>query len=112
MVALLRVNLARRIGDHLLGEEHPLPHRMKIGGCMMLIGVGIANLFQGYMFHFIPDMIGYLIHGAGTIPFIDWLTRRKHQEQVAEHVDPLKLSTDTTVPYTTVTNHRKEEVHG
>lgn len=79
---LLKVNIARRISDHLLGDEHPIRHRMIVGFCLMIVGGGIANIATGYMvLHFLSDIIGYGIHGAGTIPFIDWLTKKKMEER-------------------------------
>lgn len=75
--ALLKVNLARTISDHLLGEEHSMKHRMYVGASLMTCGVLIAQCFTGTYFHFLFEGVGYLVHGTGVIPFVDWFGREK-----------------------------------
>lgn len=73
---LTNINVAKTMSDRLLGDEHPVKHRMYVGGCLMAVGVLISKIEVGY-FHFIFEGLGYLVHGAGTIPFIDWFSREK-----------------------------------
>lgn len=67
-----------------MGEDHPPKHRMGIGVLLMIAGVKIAAIGAGMWFHFIFDCIGYMIHGTGFIPFIDWLTFQVHKEPETE----------------------------
>lgn len=82
---LLNINIARRVSDHLLGEEHSVQHRMAIGTGLMIMGVGIAHMSVGY-FTIVTDVIGWAIHGTGVIPFIDWLTAKKMEAEAAKDV--------------------------
>lgn len=74
---LTKANVARAISDNLLGECHPIKHRMWVGGFLMATGVVISKVLSTTYFHFIFEGIGYLIHGAGTIPFIDWFGKER-----------------------------------
>lgn len=78
---LAKANIARAVSDHLLGECHPIKHRMWVGGVIMTVGVLISKIPGVGYFHFLIDGIGYLVHGAGTIPFIDWFGREKNPDE-------------------------------
>lgn len=52
-------------------------HRMAVGAGLMTCGVLVAQCFTGTYFHFIFEGVGYLIHGTGVIPFVDWFGREK-----------------------------------
>jgi hypothetical protein len=75
-----RMNLPRYLCECAFGEKHDTFHRFGAGGAIMVIGVSIAKFgphllpFSG--FEFIADCTGYLVHAAGTIPFVDALIRR------------------------------------
>lgn len=67
-----KVNLPKIICIHLIGKNHTLHHRMGAGVILMTIGVMISKSAAGisvYLVSFVGDMIGYLIHGIGTLPF-------------------------------------------
>lgn len=85
IVKILRgANVARTISDHLLGECHPIKHRMWVGGGLMVIGVMLSKAPGFGVLHLLFDGVGYLIHGAGAIPFIDWLGHEKDPDKPAE----------------------------
>lgn len=71
------VNLPRYICRHMVGEQHSCAHRMGVGVVVMTAGVGIAmfggHVIPGAVGHFMCDAIGYLVHGLGAVPFIEWL---------------------------------------
>lgn len=71
-----KVNVARVACDHLFGEEHTPKHRMGAGFVIMIVGVTVAKVGGGVhalILHFSLDLIGYLIHGIGAVPFIEAL---------------------------------------
>lgn len=74
---LEKVNLPKIICIHLIGENHSMHHRMGAGVIIMTIGVMISKTASGisfYLVSFLGDMIGYLIHGIGTLPFAEALS--------------------------------------
>lgn len=72
-----KANIPKIICVHLIGEEHSVHHRMGVGVITMAIGVVIAKTTSGiYVIQFIGELLGYLIHGIGSIPFVEWLGTR------------------------------------
>lgn len=62
--------------NHLIGKKHPVSHRMTVGVVLITIGViitKIALLFEGVYVHAIADGLGYLIHGIGSVPIIQYI---------------------------------------
>jgi hypothetical protein len=60
------------ISEGLFGNNHSTGYKCVVGVGVMVVGVNVAHLaevvhFGGQVF----DLIGYLIHGAGGIPFIE-----------------------------------------
>jgi hypothetical protein len=76
-IVLVKVNVARPICDHVIGEEHTPEHRMVAGVVVMFVGVGVAHT-AAYMpleaLKWIADALGYGIHALGTLPFLEHLT--------------------------------------
>lgn len=73
-------NLPKIICNHLLGNQHCHRHRMVVGVLVMLTGVFIATATHESQYQTVQyagDTMGYLIHGMGCIPFIDFLTSIK-----------------------------------
>ena len=57
---------------------HSEHHKMMFGAFVMLCGVGIVKvslIFQGEIIHFFGDVVGYLTHGIGAIPYAEKLTK-------------------------------------
>lgn len=74
---LEKANIPKIICVHLLGEEHTVHHRMGVGVITMAIGVVVAKSTSGiYIVQFVGELLGYLIHGIGSIPFVEWLGTR------------------------------------
>lgn len=74
---LEKANIPKIICVHLIGEEHSVHHRMGVGVITMAIGVVIAKSTSGiYFVQFAGELLGYLIHGIGSIPFVEWLGTR------------------------------------
>lgn len=74
------INLPRSLCQWLVGEEHKISHRMFAGMTVMAVGVGIAksaHATEVVPLQFSLDLTGYLIHGLGAVPFIDWLITKK-----------------------------------
>lgn len=74
---LERLNIPRIICVNLVGEKHNNWHRMSAGVIVMSIGVLISKVSEGYfIIHFFGEMFGYLIHGIGSIPFVEAISAR------------------------------------
>ena len=64
--------------DNLIGEQHSLGSRMFFGFVFMVVGVSIAKLehyFQSELLKTGCDGLGYMIHGIGGAPFLDYLKK-------------------------------------
>lgn len=71
---LAKVNVSKKICDHLLNDNHTDSHRMGVGVIVVFVGVTISKIHVELMVvHYILDGIGYAIHGIGLVPFIDRL---------------------------------------
>lgn len=72
--ALNKVDVSRKISNHLVGENHSLGHRMIIGAVIIFGGVAIAAVGHGeqWLFAYLIDGTGYLIHAMGAVPYIEW----------------------------------------
>lgn len=63
--------------SHIVGEHHTIVHRRIAGGLFILVGVLIAHYSSDTSFHIVGDGVGYLIHGAGCMPFLEGLTNKR-----------------------------------
>lgn len=74
--ALRKVDVSRKISNNLVGEKHSLGHRMMIGFVIIIGGVSIAACGHmwsiHWMFAYMIDGTGYLIHAIGAVPYIEW----------------------------------------
>ena len=73
------LNIPRALADHTFGEQHSEYHRLAFGGVIMLIGVTVAKGSASIhieAFHYIGDLLGYLIHGIGAVPFVDKIIKK------------------------------------
>lgn len=69
-------NLPREVCLHLIGPQHKPHHRMIAGAVIMVAGVLIAKSaehFHAFPAHVALDLVGYMIHGLGAVPYIEWL---------------------------------------
>jgi hypothetical protein len=66
-----------RIYDHIIGERFSHQHKMNVGFILIIIGVGISmgthEIHAGHIIAFFGDSVGYMIHGAGCTPFLEYL---------------------------------------
>lgn len=70
-----RINIPKIVCIHLIGENHTSKHRMAVGAIVMGFGVVISKITANlYILSFCGDVIGYLIHGIGSIPFVEHLS--------------------------------------
>lgn len=70
------LHLPKHICNHLIGHDHSKGHRMVAGVVVMGIGVAIAKSggeIHLFMIHYVADMVGYLVHGIGCLPFVEHL---------------------------------------
>ena len=73
-------NVPQMICIHLLGEKHTHKHRIAVGICIMIAGIAIAKLSvlaPWAIIHFSGDLVGYTMHGLGSIPIVDHLTKKQ-----------------------------------
>ncbi len=71
---LPRINLAKKLADHLVGKNHKQGHRYLFGVLIMFVGVSISKYSaetEYFLLHIGGDALGYLIHGIGAIPFVE-----------------------------------------
>lgn len=69
---------SKYICENLIGENHTKTHHMIAGGMIAIFGVGIVKVSMWVPFepvHFAGELIGYVIHGIGSIPFVDHIVK-------------------------------------
>jgi hypothetical protein len=69
-------NLPRKLCQFALGHDHSARHRLGAGLVIMGVGVFIAKVggdVHVYGLHYVLDLAGYLVHGIGAVPFVDYL---------------------------------------
>lgn len=79
-------NIPRIASEHMFGEDHTLHHRMFTGVIVMSIGVMTAKFganIQTFHIHYILDGFGYMIHGIGASPFVEYLISMIKQDKAA-----------------------------
>ena len=81
-----KINPILHICNHLFGERHTHVHRISIGVAVIFFGVYVSKLCAwNPLLHFLCDAVGYLIHGAGAVPVLDYaicVTRQEKQTVV------------------------------
>lgn len=68
-----KLNIAKHITNHIVGQTHTSKHQKIAGIFIMLFGVALGKfslLIDVHIVHYIADVIGYAIHGIGLIPFV------------------------------------------
>lgn len=79
------VNVPRVLCDHMLNEGHTSRHRMAVGALVMVCGVMIAKCTSHAAYEALEvsgDLLGYLIHGIGAVPFVDHLIQSVRENSV------------------------------
>lgn len=93
---LLIIDPSRYIANHVLGSKHTLTHRKVISTILMIIGVSGVKLFShkfdSVIIHITSDILGYVFHGIGLLPWITGLESLKEEnikttEQVIEKIE-------------------------
>lgn len=83
-IAAKVIEIPTKLTNHLVGENHTMRHRKITGVFIIMVGVIVAksgNLISIHIIHYLCDAVGYLIHGIGTIPFVEQiLNSQKHEE--------------------------------
>lgn len=88
---LERIDVPRIVCVHLIGENHSPRHRMGVGTILMAFGVIISRLTAHiYVLSFFGEVIGYLIHGIGTIPFAE-----EFSSHIAKKMNPPPITVTT-----------------
>lgn len=78
------INLPRALCNHIIGEHHSVSHRLFAGGIVMVVGVSTAKtavFFQFFPLHLGVDLIGYLIHAMGAVPYIELMMEKDHDSK-------------------------------
>jgi hypothetical protein len=69
-------NPVKIVSEHLFNDDKYTPiHRIACGVCFIVIGVEIAQVSAGTIYHFVGDATGYLIHGIGSLPILERLEK-------------------------------------
>lgn len=81
------VCVPRVVCTHLIGKEHTMRHRMWTGFVIMLFGVIVAKsgmFLAFFILHVLADLVGFLIHAIGAIPFVEWLLSKVAEQMETE----------------------------
>lgn len=73
---LRKANVMRPVCALLLGRNHKPMHRMLAGLVAMAVGIVVIKVGEHYSSHlvsFVTDGVGFFIHGAGLVPFLEHL---------------------------------------
>ena len=84
---LNRFDISRGLCNHLVGENHTQGHRLIAGTFIMAFGVGFVyfcGLSSFGLIHYFGDLIGYLAHGTGAVPFIDYFSKIGKKDEYKE----------------------------
>lgn len=70
-----RESLPVRIYDHITGTRFSTAHKVKAGIILMVCGVSVSMAGHeiNTFFAFMGDGIGYLLHGSGCMPILEYL---------------------------------------
>lgn len=72
--AINKINIAKKICNQLLGNEHHVAQRIGLGLVIMAVGVVLAKASSGCNSEFLEytgDCVGYGLHGVGLTPIIE-----------------------------------------
>ncbi len=67
------INVPLHISNHLFGVEHTETHRICVGIVVMCCGYFISKID---LFHYFFEITGYFIHGAGSLPAVDYIQKK------------------------------------
>lgn len=71
MKIIQKINVAKYIAKHLVGENHTNLHRRFFGVIIMVLGVLLMHSMKGpIIMEVLIDTIGTSMHGIGLIPFV------------------------------------------
>lgn len=75
---LEKLNVSKVICNHIVGENHSDGHRICCGILVVFFGVWFSKLGvnMNWAIHYLTDASGYLIHGIGSIPILDYLSKK------------------------------------
>lgn len=86
--ALEIINISKPIANHMLGESHTPVHRMATGWFVITVGILITAIGHSPAMHIVVkyacDGIGYLIHGIGAVPTIEYVACKVKQQEVKQ----------------------------
>jgi hypothetical protein len=79
-----KINIVRKGCDAVLGKGHPEGIRIGFGVVVMAVGVVISKVHVDFFgAHYFFDLFGYLVHGIGAVPVVEWLFASEAVEDVA-----------------------------
>lgn len=85
LATLEKLNVTKKICNHVIGKEHGQHHRVTAGIVLMVFGVFVAQLPVGHLLgHVLFETIGFLFHCVGAIPLV----------QIAEKIAEKHIETD------------------
>lgn len=72
------IDIPRKVCVEMLGQHQK--HRMVNGGVVMVTGVLLTHTVmvlvpEYHAVRLMADVLGYLLHGVGAIPFIEWIMK-------------------------------------
>jgi hypothetical protein len=97
-----RLNLIRMACDHIASDSFTPKHHMAIGAVVMVVGVAVskgAGAIHYIAIEFMGDIVGYLIHGIGCVPFIEsFVAAAQSKPNDVSMTNWPKLPTDSEFP--------------
>lgn len=104
----VHVNVGRftqRVFNRLMGRETTLGHRLAAGAVVMVAGAFTASklphllAIQNEVAHFGLDVVGWLVHGLGSTPYVEWLFGEAVEAAEVDFpavVDPIEVTKTLT----------------
>lgn len=73
-----KLNVSKRIANHLIGEEHTPAHRITVGGVIALCGmIIIKSVHEPMLLSFFSEFFGVTLHAIGAIPLLETISKKR-----------------------------------
>lgn len=74
---LTKINLAYLICDHLIGKNHQIYHRLVVGTCIILLGIGILSIKVTFPALFVTHTANVICDGLGVVPWLELILNQE-----------------------------------
>lgn len=73
-----KLNIPKRIANHLIGEEHTPAHRITVGGVIALFGMMIIkSVHEPVLLSFFCEFFGVTLHAIGVVPLLEAISKKR-----------------------------------